>query len=97
MLAVEQRDGCEFFERGGKFMGERLTWDEMQEKYPDMWLGLVDVKYVNDDGISVESAVVKYTNKTKTELGYMALAGEIVPRYTTPDSIFQLGAVTFVI
>ena len=78
-------------------MGERLTWEEMQEKYPDMWLGLTDVKFVNDDGVSVESAVVKYTDKTKTELGYMALAGEIVSVYTTPDNIFQLGAVTLFI
>lgn len=23
---------------------ERLTWEQMQERYPDQWLGLVDVK-----------------------------------------------------
>ena len=74
-------------------MGERLTWEEMQEKYPDMWLGLTDVKFVNDDGVSVESAVVKYTDKTKTELAYLALAGEVVPQYTTPDNCLQIGAV----
>ncbi len=72
-------------------MGERLTWEEMQEKYPDMWLGLVDVKYANDDGVTVESAVVKYVDKTKDELGLMAVAGEVVPQYTTPDSILQIG------
>lgn len=75
-------------------MAERLTWKEIQEKYPDQWVGLVDVKYIDDDGISVESAVIKYLDKTKGELTRLALQGEVVSRYTTPDHIFQLGAVT---
>ncbi len=24
---------------------ERLTWKEIQEKYPDQWVGLTDVEY----------------------------------------------------
>ena len=74
-------------------MGERLTWEEIQEKYPDTWLGLVDVKYVDNDGATIESAVVKYTDKSKDELGMMAYAGEIVSKYSTPEGIFQLGVV----
>ena len=27
-------------------MGERMTWEEIQEKYPDQWVGLVDVGMV---------------------------------------------------
>lgn len=27
-------------------MGERMTWEEIQEKYPDQWVGLVDVEWV---------------------------------------------------
>ena len=38
-------------------MSERLTWEEIQERYPDQWVGLADVKYVDDDGIPIESAV----------------------------------------
>lgn len=72
---------------------ERLTWEEIQKKYPQQWVGLVDVKYIDDDGISVESAVIKYLNKTKSELTRMAIRGEIVSRYTTPDDIFQLGMI----
>lgn len=72
-------------------MEERLTWEQIQEKYPDRWVGLVDVKYVNDDGVSVESAIVKYTDKSKGELTRMALKGEIVSRYTTPDNVFHSG------
>ena len=71
----------------------RMTWKEIQEKYPDQWVGLIDVKYHNDDGISVESAVIKYTDRPKGELTRRMLNGEIVSRYTTPDNIFQLGIV----
>ena len=72
-------------------MADRMTWEEIQKKYPDQWVGLVDVKYVEDDGISVESAVVKYTDKSKSDLTRLALKGEIISRYTTPDNIFQMG------
>lgn len=72
---------------------ERLTWEEIQKKYPQQWVGLVDVKYIDDDGISVESAIVKYTDKTKSELTRMVLRGEIDSCYTDPDGLFQLGMV----
>ena len=78
---------------GGVSMADRMTWEEIQKKYPDQWVGLVDVKYVDDDGISVESAVVKYTDKTKSDLTRLALKGEIISRYTTPDNIFQMGMI----
>ena len=71
----------------------RMTWEEIQKKYPDQWIGLVDVKYHNDDGISIESGIVKYTDMPKGELTRRMLAGEIVSRYTTPDNAFQLGMV----
>lgn len=72
-------------------MAERLTWKEIQEKYPDRWVGLADVEYVDNDGISVKAAVVKYTDKSKGELTQKMLEGEIIARYTTPDNVFQLG------
>lgn len=74
-------------------IGDRMTWDEIQSTYPDQWVGLVDVRYLNDDGISIESAIVKYTDKSKSELTRMMLDGEIISRYTTPDHAFQLGMV----
>ncbi len=75
------------------FMTERLTWEQIQKKYPDQWVGLVDVRYRNNDGISVESAVVKYMDKTKSELTRMVLNGEIISRHTNPEGHLQLGAV----
>lgn len=74
-------------------MAERLTWNQIQEKYPDQWVGLTDVKYIDDNGISVESAVVKYIDKTKGELTRMVLRGEIVSRHTNSEGHLQLGAV----
>lgn len=70
-------------------MTERLTWKEIQEKYPDQWVGLVDIKWKNDSNI--ESAVVKYTDKTKDELLIMQIENKIFSCYMTPDHVFQLG------
>ena len=72
-------------------MFERLTWEQIQEKYLNQWVGLLDVKYMNDDGISIESAIVKYSDLSRTELTKRMLSGEIVSRYTTPDDCCQLG------
>lgn len=73
-------------------MAEHLTREQMAEKYPNTWLGLNNIKYRNDDGVTLESADVIYTNKTASELGLMALQGEDVqPLFTTPDDVFQLG------
>ncbi len=74
-------------------MNERMTWEQIQMKYPDQWVGLVDVRYQNDDGISVESAIVKYTNKKKSELTRLVLKGEIIARHTNPEGYIQLGMV----
>ena len=70
---------------------ERLTWEQIQEQYPDQWVGLSDVQYMDNDGVSVESAVVKYTDKTKSELTRLVLKGEIISRHTNPDGHFQFG------
>lgn len=37
---------------------QRLTWEQIRAAYPDQWVALTDVKYMDDDGINVESAVV---------------------------------------
>ncbi len=70
---------------------ERLTWEQIQEQYPDQWVGLSDVQYMDNDGVSVESAVVKYADKTKSELTRLVLKGEIISRHTNPDGHLQFG------
>lgn len=42
----------------GMSMTKRMLWKEIQEKYPDQWVALKDVVYLNNDGCNVESAVV---------------------------------------
>ena len=32
---------------------ERLTWDEIVKKYPDKWVALTNVEYIDDDGINI--------------------------------------------
>ncbi|MCM1046279.1 MAG: hypothetical protein NC417_12290 [Candidatus Gastranaerophilales bacterium] len=74
-------------------MVKRLTWEQIQEQYPDQWVGLSDVQYMDNDGISVESAVVKYADKTKSELTRLVLKGEIISRHTNPNGHLQFGMV----
>lgn len=52
-------------------MDKRMTWKEIQETYPDRWV-VMDVEW---DGGCIESAVVKYADKTSDELYDMQLSG----------------------
>ena len=74
-------------------MNERMTWNEIQKRFPDQWVGLVDVEWYSDNAATVKTAIVKYTDKSKDELTMMMLRGEVDARYTTPDNLFQLGMV----
>lgn len=58
----------------------RMTWAEIQNEYPDQWVGLTEVKYRNDDGISVESGIVKYVGRPKGEEITKRLNEKNIPR-----------------
>ena len=73
-------------------MAERLTRQQMADKYPNTWLGLTNVKYVNDDGVTLESADVIYTNKSSNELLTIQIAGtNNVIRWYTNENGLPLG------
>ena len=74
-------------------MTDRMTWKQIQEKYPDQWVGLIDVEYEPNNDATIKTAIVKYADKSKDELTMMQVQTncEILGRYTTPDNIFQLG------
>ena len=74
-------------------MGEGLIWEEIQKKYPDQWVGLAEISW--KDEANIESAVVKYADKTKDELLMMQINGEIFRCYIIPDHVFQLGVVGY--
>lgn len=64
---------------------ERLTREEMEEKYPDTWLGLTNIKWL-EDGANFESAVVVYTDKDKDELiGIQMKNSDFIAWYTGTD------------
>ena len=73
-------------------MSERLTIEQIIQKYPNKWLGISNIKYSDTDKLIIKSAEIIYTDKTASELGLMALEDEnIQPFFTTPDDVFQLG------
>ena len=69
---------------------ERLTWEEIMEKYPDQWVGLSDIEW--EDTANIGTAVVKYVGLSEYELLKKQDEEGIHCRYTTPDNIFQMGA-----
>lgn len=71
-------------------MDNRLTWKEMQKRYPNQWVGLTDIEYEADNDSTIKSAIVKYTDKSKDELTEMQIDtnGKLIGRYTTPDDVF---------
>jgi hypothetical protein len=40
------------------YMPERLTWEQIVDRYPNQWVALTDVEYLNNDKINVESGIV---------------------------------------
>lgn len=70
----------------------RLTREQMAIQYPNQWLGLKDPVYMNDDGITLISAEIVYTDKSCDELLEMQIDGKdgITGWYTTDNSL-QLG------
>ena len=67
----------------------RLTRKQLAEKYPDQWLGLTDIKWKNDDGVTLESAEVSYTDKTSKELLMMQIEtnGKVKAWYTNERTL----------
>lgn len=65
---------------------EKLTWQEIKDKYPHQYVGLVDIEHGSND-ISVSKASVLCTDKDKSyeDMLKMAKNNEIDLRYTTAD------------
>lgn len=64
---------------------ERLTWSEIEKKYPDSWVGLNDIKFENDDGANIETAVVSEIG-TRDELYDSQFSrGLQMVTYTNPE------------
>lgn len=70
----------------------RFTCAQMAIQYPNQWLRLKNPIYRNNDGVTLLSAEIVYTDKTCDELLEMQIDGEdgITGWYTT-DNGLQLG------
>jgi len=76
-------------------MGPRLTWEEIKAKYPNQWVGLSEIEWKNE--ANVKTAVIKYTDKSASDMLRLRILGEdVVSIFTTPDSIAPIGVVGFV-
>lgn len=63
---------------------ERLTWQEIKEKYSNQLVGLSEVEWVKTDYSRVASAIVLYVDKTMSELVEIQIQtkGKVVLRDT---------------
>ena len=70
---------------------ERLTLEQIKEKYPNQWVGLVDCDM--EDSINVRSAVVKYTEKDMSSdlMALETVKGNMKAIYTTPNDTDFVG------
>ena len=78
---------------------ERLSWKQIQEKYPDQWVGLIDVEYESDNKSTIKTAIVKYTGLSKSELKMLQVKsdGTIIGEYTGDDATIQIGVIEWTI
>ena len=68
---------------------ERLTWKEIERRYPHQNVGLIDCQ---PNSTQIESAIVKYTEQDVSydEMIEKAFSGEITMVFTTPDKCWVL-------
>ena len=72
---------------------EHLTREQMAEKYPNTWLGITNVKYVDNDGVTLESADIVFTDMPRKELMLMQIRGTEITAWYTNDNGLPLGLV----
>ena len=79
----------------GVLLMERLSITDIESKYPSQWVGLANVEWDSQNDASVVSAEVVYVGKTQSELLDIQHSSKmkIVPYFTTPNAVLQLGAV----
>ena len=65
---------------------KRMTWDEIVAKYPDQWVGLIDVE---GSGVNVRSAVVVCADKDVGKIQRQQVKNhDIYGTYTTPYNLY---------
>ena len=71
---------------------KRMTWKEICARYPNQHVGLSDVEW--DNGSTVKSAVVKYSNENSNRADIVRMAvksnGSIVSKSTSHRSLLKI-------
>lgn len=74
---------------------KRLTYEEIQEKYPSQWATLAQVEWEPNNNATIKSAIVLYHGRPMGELTFMQtiVEGHLWSEYTTSDdgSFMSLG------
>jgi len=68
-------------------LNNKLTWNEIKQKYPHQNVGLVNVEYVIGCSGAIKSAIVACTDNDTdlNEMRLRAIQGEVLVHYTTLD------------
>ena len=75
-------------------MTKRMTWNEITAAYPNQWVGLRDV-IRKDTSADVASAVLAYTDKSRTELLRMQIReGNLVTMHTSPELLDDIATMS---
>ena len=80
----------------GIFMKNRMTWEEIQNSYPNSWVKLEDADVNPDNEMDIRSAIVVKVGEPTTEDLIDYGAGRSIEIFTTPDGQGNLnvGALT---
>ena len=66
---------------------QRMTWEEIVEKYPDTWVGLTDIDW--EDSANVRSAVVAFANEDANKILTEQIKNhDVVGMYTTTWNLY---------
>ena len=70
-------------------MLKRLTREEIIRRYPNQYVGVKEPEYVDNDGITLKSGIIVFTDKTEDELFDIQIntSGEIISYFTGESSL----------
>ena len=74
--------------------GQRMTWSDIKDMYPNQWVGLTDVERKKTSA-DISSAVLVYTDKSRTELLRMQIRdGNLVTMHTSPELLDDIATMS---
>lgn len=72
-------------------MNERLTWNQIRQKYPDSWVKLINVEWETENHATVQSAVVDHVGSPTEQDFADAFDHNGYILFTTPENHLTMG------